>query len=256
MNCEIDGYSVNYSIFGDGRRVCVVLQGWGTNCEIYRSIAELLKDKYKVVLFDFPGFGKSTEPREPWDVSGYAEFFLKLMEKLDIKEATLIGHSYGGRVIIKLASDPLVRFNIERIVLIDSAGVLPKKTLLQKYRIKRYKLLKRLASVKLFYNMCPEFIEAWKSTQGSADYKNASPVMKQCLVKAVNEDLTELFPLIKQEVLLVWGDKDTATPLKDAKLMEQKMNNAGLAVIEGTGHFSFLEAPTVFAGILKNYFSL
>ena len=81
-------------------------------------------------------------------------------------------------------------------------------------------------------------------------------MMKQCMVKAVNEDLTPLFSSIKQEVLLIWGDKDTATPISDAKLMEEMMPNAGLAVIKGAGHFCFLEQPVVFANIMKSYFKI
>ena len=79
-------------------------------------------------------------------------------------------------------------------------------------------------------------------------------MMRQCLVKAVNEDLTELLPKIQQDTLLIWGDLDTATPIADAKLMEEKIPGAGLAVIPGTGHFSFLENPALFRSIMQAYF--
>ena len=78
-------------------------------------------------------------------------------------------------------------------------------------------------------------------------------MMRQCMVKAVNEDLTELLPKIRQEVLLIWGDQDTATPIGDAHIMEEKIPNSGLAVIPGTGHFSFLEKPAQFRGIMEAY---
>lgn len=73
--------------------------------------------------------------------------------------------------------------------------------------------------------------------------------------KAVNEDLTELLPRIRQDTLLIWGDLDTATPIADAKLMEEKIPGAGLAVIPGTGHFSFLENPALFRSIMQAYFA-
>ena len=66
-------------------------------------------------------------------------------------------------------------------------------------------------------------------------------------------DLTELLPKIRQEVLLIWGDQDTATPIRDAHIMEEKIPNCGLAVIPGTGHFSFLEKPAQFRGIMEAY---
>lgn len=256
MNITIDGYNIDYNITGNGDKTVVILQGWGTKHQVYDSVAACIYTSYKVVQFDFPGFGNSDEPREAWSVSDYAAFFIKLMEALHIKRATLIGHSYGGRVIIKLAGSMNVPFEIEKIVLIDSAGVLPKKTTKQKLKVKRYKMLKKIFSFKPIYAICPHLIDDWKNRQGSADYKNASPMMKQCMVKAVNEDLTPLFSSIKQEVLLIWGDKDTATPIADAKLMEEQMPNAGLAVIKGAGHFCFLEQPVVFANIMKSYFKI
>ncbi len=256
MNTVINGYNICYNKKGDGDETVVILQGWGTHLGMYDSIADILKEKYTVIQFDFPGFGGSDEPREPWNVDAYADFFCELMQELGVKKATLIGHSYGGRVIIKLAARESIPFEIKNIVLIDSAGIMPKRSFAQKMKIKRYKVLKKILNMKLVYALFPELIEDWRSRQGSADYRNASDMMKKCMVMAVNEDLTDLLPKIKQETLLIWGDKDTATPIGDAKIMDEMIPDSGLAVIPGTGHFSFLENPGVFAGIMKSYFKL
>jgi pimeloyl-ACP methyl ester carboxylesterase len=233
-----------------------MLQGWGTDLGIYDSVADSINEEYRFIQFDLPGFGGSDEPREAWNVDAYADFFCRFLEALQVKSATLIGHSYGGRVIIKLASRESLPFVIERIVLIDSAGVLPRKTFSQKLKIRRYKALKKLLNAKLVYALFPELVDDWRSRQGSADYRNASPMMRQCLVMAVNEDLTPLLPKIKYDTLLIWGDKDTATPIGDAKLMEEKIPASGLAVLEGAGHFCFLERPSVFRSIMRSYFQI
>lgn len=255
MKINVNGYEIAYQITGEGEDTVVILQGWGTELATYNSVAACISDRYRVVQFDFPGFGASDEPREPWAVEDYAKFFLDFMAALGIQKATLIGHSYGGRVIIRLAARESLPFTIERIVLIDSAGILPKKTWKQKMKIRRYKVLKKIVNLKLVYAICPRLIDEWRNRQGSADYRNASPMMRQCLVKAVNEDLTELLPRIRQDTLLIWGDLDTATPIADAKLMEEKIPWAGLAVIPGTGHFSFLENPALFRSIMQAYFA-
>ena len=96
-------------------------------------------------------------------------------------------------------------FEITNIILIDSAGVLPVRTTAQKWKIRKYKILKKFLNMKLIYAMFPEVIDDWRSRQGSADYRNATPMMRQCMVKAVNEDLTELLPKIRQEVLPMMG---------------------------------------------------
>ncbi len=256
MNIEVDGYNICYKITGEGEKTAVVLQGWGTHLGVYDSVADCINEKYRVVQFDFPGFGGSDEPKEAWNVDAYADFFCKFLKALDIESATLIGHSYGGRVIIKLAARENLPFEIERIVLIDSAGILPQKSFAQKLKIKRYKALKKILNMKFVYALFPELIDDWRSRQGSVDYRNASPMMRQCLVMAVNEDLSNLLASIKQDTLLIWGDLDTATPIGDAKIMEEKIPNSGLAVLEGTGHFSFLEQPRVFRNIMRSYFQV
>ncbi len=255
MEKIIDGRKVCYKESGEGECI-VILQGWGTHMEVYDSVAATLQNKYRVVQFDFPGFGNSQEPPEAWSVDDYADFFEKLMLELKIEKAILMGHSYGGRVIIKLANRKNLPFVIDRIVLVDSAGILPKKSLKQKLKIRGYKVMKKIANWKWVNNICPELIREWKSRQGSEDYRKASPVMRACLVKAVNEDLTGLLPGIRQETLLIWGELDTATPLEDGKKMEKLIPDAGLAVINGTGHFCFLEAPQIFERILKSYFQI
>lgn len=256
MNIEVDGYNICYKITGAGDKTVVILQGWGTDLGVYDSVAAAISGKYRVVQFDFPGFGGSDEPREAWNVDAYADFFCKLMQALDIREAALIGHSYGGRVIIKLAARDSLPFAISNIVLIDSAGIVPEKSFAQKLKIRRYKLLKRFLNLKVIYFLFPELIDDWRSRQGSADYRNATPMMRKCLVMAVNEDLRHLLPKIQQDTLLIWGDKDTATPIGDARLMDQLIPNSGLAVLEGTGHFSFLEQPAVFRNIMRAYFQI
>ncbi len=255
MQIEVDDYNISYRITGSGDKTVVMLQGWGTEFGIYDSVADAINDKYTFVQFDFPGFGASDEPREPWDVDAYADFFLHFMQALNIEKASLIGHSYGGRVIIKLASRD-IPFEIENIVLVDSAGIVPQKTLSQRFRIRSYKILKKIFDVKAVYTLFPELVEDWKSRQGSADYQNASPVMRRCLVLAVNEDLRHLLPNIRQDTLLIWGRDDTATPLSDAKLMESMLPNCGLVVLDSCGHYSFLEQPVLFRSILRSYFRI
>ena len=257
MNIEVDGYNISYKITGpDEAETVVLLQGWGTDLGVYDSVAGTINEKYRFVQFDLPGFGGSDEPREAWNVDAYADFFCKFMQALNIEKATLIGHSYGGRIIIKLAARESVPFEIKNIVLIDSAGIMPRRSFKQRFNIRKYKMIKKIVNVKLIYALFPELIDDWRNRQGSADYRNASPMMRQCMVMAVNEDLTDLLPMIKQETLLIWGDKDTATPISDGKLMEERIKNSGLCVLEGCGHFSFLEKPAHFKSIMRSYFNI
>lgn len=255
MEINIDGYNINYKISGneESGRTAVILQGWGTEMDMYDSVAAAVADGYRVVQLDLPGFGESDEPKEAWNVDAFCDFFCRFLEELGIGETDLIGHSYGGRMIIKLASRRELPFSIGKIVLIDSAGVMPERSFRQKLSVKRYKIKRDFLTSSFIHSLFPEVIDYWMSKQGSEDYRNASPMMKKCLVMAVNEDLKHLMPDVKQEVLLVWGDLDTDTPLSDAKTMERLMPNAALVVLEGTDHFSFLYKPVEFRNILRSF---
>lgn len=261
MNINIKDYEIAYKISGPetAEKTAVILQGWGTEMGMYDSVAAAINDSYKVVQLDFPGFGASDEPREPWNVDAYADFICDFFDALDITKATLIGHSYGGRVIIKLAarqSRGELPFEIDKIVLVDSAGVMPERSASQKLSVKRYKIKRKFLTSKPIHAMFPEVIDYWMSKQGSDDYRAASPMMKKCLVMAVNEDLKDIMPLVEPETLLVWGDLDMDTPISDAKTMEKLMPNAGLAVLEGTDHFSFLYKPVEFRAILRTFLGI
>ncbi len=251
MECRIDDRIVEYRISGEGEDWAVILQGWGTSYELYDIVASTLAPAYKVLQFDLPGFGHSEEPEHAFSVEEYADWTLRLFEELGIRRATFIGHSYGGRVILKLASRADIPITIDRIVFIDAAGIMAKKTPAQLRKQRRYKRLKKISENPVIYSMFPDLIDDWRNRQGSEDYRRATPLMKQALVKAVNEDLTDLLPLIKQESLLIWGDKDTATPLSDGQTFERLIPNSRLFVIEGTGHFSYAEAPDRFISIIN-----
>ena len=256
MNIEVDGLSVHYKESGAGEETVVILQGWLAPCEVYDSIAQLLAPSYHVIQLDVPGLGASDEPAEPWNLDAYVDFFVRFVGLLGLGAVTLIGHSWGGRVIIKLASRQNVPFAVNRIVLVDGAGIPRKRTPAEERRIRRYKILKRVVEVPLIARSFPDLIEAWRDSQGSADYRASSPTMRATMVMSINEDLTPLLPNVAPETLLVWGANDEDTPPSDGQLMERRMQNATLVTIQDAGHFSFLDQPAVFAGIMRAFFGL
>lgn len=242
MNIEVKGLNTACTVTGEGE-AAVFLHGWGANRSLYDNIIASVEKKYKVIAPDFPGFGGSDEPKEAWDVGAYADFVIELLQKLDVKKAVLVGHSFGGRVIFKLFEKENLPFEIDKVILIDSAGVKPKKTAKQKIKQRMYKISKLVLTAKPVRKLFPDAMENLRKKNGSADYNAASPMMRRCLVLAVNEDLTHVFPRVYAPTLLIWGDRDDATPISDARLMEEKIPDCGLVICEGAGHYSFLQQP-------------
>lgn len=251
IEANVNGLKINYIKKGNGKTV-LILPGWGTVINTYNPLIESISTYANVICLDMPGFGESDEPKESWDIDNFIEFVKEFIEVQKIKELDLIGHSNGGRIIIKLMSQKL-DFKVNKIILIGSAGIVHKKTFKQKLRVRIFKLGKKFASTKLMKKISPNMLERLQNHFGSADYRNASPIMKGTMVKLINEDVREYLPNIKVPTLLIFGENDTATPVSDAKIMEKMIPDAGLIVVNGCTHYVFLENPGYVNLIIKNF---
>lgn len=246
---EIDGLRIRHTRQGDGPPV-VVMHGWGASIETVASIVQALSNIAEVHALDLPGFGESQAPPVPWGVDDYRRFLARFMDMVGIAEpAALIGHSNGGRVAIALAAAEPER--VSRMILIDSAGIRAKRGVTYYRKVAMAKVGKH-AAMRLG---APgrRLRDVLVKKAASADYAAASPQMRPTFVRLVNSDLRELLPRVSVPTLLIWGEQDTATPLRDGKLMERLIPDAGLVVFEGAGHYSYLEQPARFARIARHF---
>lgn len=246
-----NGVDMFYTVEGEGSPV-VLMHGWGCTHDTVKSIEQICLAKHKVYNVDFPGFGRSSEPAndpQVWGVEKYTQMIEKLAAAEGIHRPILIGHSFGGRVSILFAS----RNEVDKVVLVDAAGVKPRRSLRYYYKVYSFKTAKWLLNTLLGKEKASKIIETMRSKRGSSDYANSSPAMKAILSKCVNEDLRDRMPLIKAPTLLIWGKNDTATPLRDAKIMEKLIPDAGLVAFNDCGHYSFLDNRAGFAAVLNNF---
>ncbi|MDR2069651.1 MAG: alpha/beta hydrolase [Spirochaetaceae bacterium] len=251
----IDGINIHYFDTGSGETV-LFLHGWGTDFLSFKPFLEALTPYYRVCAVDLPGFGQSDEPPAAWTIDDYGDFILKFMTRRGINRVILIGHSFGGRIIIKLAARRELPVTIAKIVLVNSAGIRPKKTIKQKVRLLVYRGVKGIISTGGIKKRFPGLLNRWRKKHGSPDYLRASPRMRECLIRAINEDLTPCLPRIPCPALLIWGAEDQETPLGDGKLMEGLIPDAGLVTLEKAGHYSFLDQPFIFGRVLDSFLNI
>lgn len=244
------GTEINYNESGnpDGRPV-LLMHGWGCNHTTVASIERILAQGMRVINVDLPGFGKSPEPAEVWGVDDYTRAMEELIQALDLKKPTLVGHSFGGRISILMGS----RQDLHKIILVDAAGIKPRRSLKWYFKVYSYKLAKKLYPLVLGKKKAQEKIERARRKRSSSDYEQASPKMRAIMSKCINEDLTCHLPKIKASTLLIWGENDTATPLSDAKKIERLVPDAGLVSFEGCGHYSFLDNPGGFRAVVQSF---
>ena len=119
-----------------------------------------------------------------------------------------------------------------------AAGIQAKRGLGYHIRVKTYKLLKKLHAA---------------PAMGSSDYQSASAIMKGVLVASVEDDLSGILKDISTETLLVWGEKDTATPLWMVRVMEEELPNAALVVLPKEDHFAYFHLSIQFCRIVDAF---
>lgn len=247
---KYDGVDMFYTVEGEGSPV-ILMHGWGCTHETVMSIERICLLKHRVYNVDFPGFGKSTEPQygeKVWGVDDYTRIIEELVSRENIEKPILIGHSFGGRVAIVYASRNIV----DKVVLIDAAGVRPRRGFKYYYKVYSFKIVKWLLRL-LLGKKAEHHIEKIRNKRGSSDYAGSSPMMKRILSRVVNEDLCHMMPSVSAPTLLIWGENDTATPIKDAHRMERLIPDSGLVSFPGCGHYSFLDNPVGFSAVLDSF---
>lgn len=245
---QISGLNFHYTVQGEGAPI-ILMHGWGCNLTTLQSIETVALENHKVYNVDFPGFGESQEPSSVWGVEEYTQLIEQLVQLENIENPILLGHSFGGRVGILYSS----RNKVNKLILVDAAGVKPRRSLKYYFKVYSYKLGKKIMPLIYGRKRAQQRIDAMCAKRGSSDYNNASPMMRSILSKVVNEDLKDRMPMITAPTLLIWGENDTATLLRDAKIMERLIPEAGLVSFPGCGHYSFLDNPFQFAAVLRSF---
>ena len=227
----------------------VILHGWGAHIEAVGPILAALDGASDVVALDLPGFGESDPPPAAWDAGDYARFVKEFLDQLGIESAHFVGHSHGGRVAIVLASEDHDR--VERLLLVDAAGIRPKRRWRYRRRVAVAKLGRAVAAV----GGAPgrRLQERMRARVASRDYLDASETMRGTFRAVIAEDLTDRLPRISAPTLLVWGENDDDTPLWMAHRMEELIPDAGLVVLEGAGHYSYADSPGQFGAVARRF---
>lgn len=190
----------------------LILHGWGKNKEDYKELLSLIPGS---VAIDLPGFGKESLPCV-FDLDDYVDFVVSVLKKAKMKNVALVGHSFGGRVAIKLASTKPELIN--KLILVDSGG------------IQEITLKMKIAS------KLPRFGSLGRGLFGSKDYLSASGDLRETMKNVVNEDLTPFLSKINIPTLILWGDRDNTTPIWMGRLMHEKIKGSNFVDIKDGDH--------------------
>jgi pimeloyl-ACP methyl ester carboxylesterase len=208
--------------FGDDPFDVVCLHGWGRSATDFNQVCSGL-NAASVYL---PGFGTIDPPATAWAPADYADWLASALDATG--PVILVGHSFGGRVAVRLAAK--YPHLVKGLVL---TGVPLTKLHQAKGPDWRYALLRFLHGFKV---VSDQQMEAARRRFGSADYRAASGVMREILVKTVAEDYLDDLATLSMPVEMVWGEFDKPAPLDVAKIALGKIANGRLTVANGSEH--------------------
>ena len=232
--------NINYIRYGNiNSQTVVLLHGWGQNIEMMKPVGDNLTD-YDVIIIDFPGHGKSEEPKEIWDLIDFTNMIHELLKSLNIDNPILIGHSFGGKISLLYAS----MYQTKKLILFGSPFKVKKNP--NSLKVKTLKKLKQIPGLN-------KLAETMKKHIGSTDYRNASPMMRNILVKHVNTDITENVKKIKCPTIIIWGTNDIAVPIEDAYELETLIKDSAVIPYEGCTHYAYLERINQTVSIIRNF---
>jgi pimeloyl-ACP methyl ester carboxylesterase len=233
---------INAIQLGRGGHPLLMMHGWGQNLRALQPMAELLADssaysegdKANIHVLDLPGFGKTPPPPEDWNTTQYADRVLAYLDEQKIDRTDLLGHSFGGRVSMRLAHKYPDR--VRSIVMINSGGLQRQKTFQQSLRSQWIKTMRTAFKISPINRQ--ELLDWHSQKYGSRDYLSAG-VLRGTMVKTVSEDVTEIVKQIKAPVLLLWGEKDTETPVEMAHRYHALFPNSELITVPRRDHFIY-----------------
>ena len=238
---NVQGLQVSYKTAGEGP-VILILHGWGRGSDSWVEVqTKLAQAGHRVVVPDLPGFGKSNPPPTVWGVDDYVKFVKVFAEQLSLETFVLLGHSFGGQIALKFA---LKHPGMLQGLILYAAAVIRRPPSLKAQTIGVFtkggnavlsiwplSFLKPLAK-KLLYR-----------TLGNTDYLYEKGIMKEVREKVLREDLSPYFSKLQISTLILWGENDVITPLKDARMIHKAIPGASLAIVPGVGHRIHRDRP-------------
>jgi pimeloyl-ACP methyl ester carboxylesterase len=234
----------------------LILHGWGKDVtgQKYRQLAEILQKKgFDVYTPDLPGFGTTPLGKNALIFADYVAFVTAYITKtIRAKKVIVIGHSFGGRIAIRFTA--LHPDMVEKLILVDASGI-PQKLSLKKQLValatKVGVPLFRVPPFSVVYGLLRKIV--YRSI-GEMDYYkagNLTETFKNVYRVSIVSDL----PAISVPTLIVWGGKDTFTPLSCGKAMHAAIKHSKFVIIQDATHRLPYENPTATAQTIISFLS-
>lgn len=230
----------------------IILHGWNLSSENYLPLIRELNSRFHQVLCpDLPGFGVNKILKKSLTLTDYADFVKFFLKEKKIKRAVIIGHSFGGRIALRLATTSPE--SIKKLILTGVPGFSPVptiKTEFFKFIAKSGKNLLKILGLSRYENYFR--LNLYKSIP-SSDYTKTANELKETFKKIINESLLADMNQIKIPVLMIWGEEDRIVPVKIAEKMKSLISGSELDIVSDARHNLPYSHPREFVGKIDNF---
>lgn len=245
---------LSYQKFGSVRAkksTLVLLHGWGGQWKSWFPVIEALKAHYQLIVPDLPGFGE-TPLEQPMMLNDYANEVVVMLTILKLKSVVLVGHSFGGAVAMKIASQRPELVN--RLIIIDSSGIRPKRSFGVNMWISMVKvgnMVLELPGLEKIRQKVRRGLYSVGSLKNSDYAVLRDPKMKQTFESIITDDISDDVTRITCPTTLIWGSDDKDTPLWMGERFHALIPQSELVVLHSAGHFSYLDQGVKFVDLIR-----
>jgi 2-hydroxy-6-oxonona-2,4-dienedioate hydrolase len=252
-----DGYNIRYDEYGkDNPRHILFIHGLGSSSIVWRDIPQALSEQFHTICVDLIGFGGSDKPLLNYTISYFSQFVKSFLRQIGINDSdkvTIIGHSLGGYIAADYAIEN--KEQIEKLVLIDSSGMLDRPTsLLEQYLdaametdpISRYSKVKKVFEGLMSqpFRLLPIITDIFISVIEKPGAKHAfESAFRNSTASSINMERLEKIKDLP--CLIIWGEKDDLIPLEHIDRFRQILKDADTIVIDDAGHSPFVEKTAI-----------
>jgi len=251
---------------GNGETV-TLLHGLANSLEIWERVQPLLADRFRVIAFDWPGFGEASRPDAAYDGSFFVDSLATLLDMLDIESTHLIGYSMGASAILHFSERSMAR--IDRAVLAAPGGF--------GRRVHPLMLLPALPMVGAYLGRPTPYNNRMTLRLAIHDPANLTPLLEartnrhaaiegsecsfhRALVAGVGllgargvAHMKDLARAFARPALILWGEDDRVFPPRNAVRAADLLPASQLTMIAQCGHYPQWEQPEVFAERVKAF---
>ena len=248
----------------------LLIHGFCASTYTWRHVAPELAKSYRVIAVDLKGFGQSDKPFDGrYSVYDQAELLAQLIEDKDLRDLTLVGHSFGGGVALLLALEANQRLDgrITRLVLLDSIAY--PQNIPVFFRLLDVPLMSQLGvrmvppsvqtrvALQIAYfddsKIDPEEIELYAAPLKTAAGKHAIIHSARQIVPEDIDALSERYKTIELPTLILWCDHDRIVPLEVGIKLRRTLPNSTLRLVEDCGHMPQEEQPASTIALIKGF---